>query len=454
MKRVLVITYYWPPSGGSGVQRWVKFAKYLPSEGWQPVIYTPENPELIAVDKTLGSEIPPEAEIVRTKIVEPYNAYRMLMGKDSSIDIKTFTQDTASGGETGASGGEVNPINAQKKSFKQKISLFIRGNFFIPDPRVMWVGPSVRFLKKYLREHPVDAIVTTGPPQSMHLIGLKLSEATGIPWVADFRDPWTKMFYFKHLGLCSWAEKKHHELERRVLDGATRVVAVSPLVKEDFEKMTGTPVELITNGFDESDFCEEIVPDGFFNITHTGLFAADGNPETLWKVLADKCAEDSSFRDALRLRLVGKTDSAITESIRQAGLGDNLVDLGYRDHRTAVREQKNASLLILPLRKEPEYRAVLPGKLFEYLASRRPILGIGQTDGAMARIIGDTGSGVVCDWDQERKIRACIDFCWDEFRQGELDDNSSDISEYTRRGLTHRYASLLDEITTEKNNHK
>ena len=454
MKRVLVITYYWPPSGGSGVQRWVKFAKYLPSEGWQPVIYTPENPELIAVDKTLGSEIPPEAEIVRTKIVEPYNAYRMLMGKDSSIDIKTFTQDTASGGETGASGGEVNPINAQKKSFKQKISLFIRGNFFIPDPRVMWVGPSVRFLKKYLREHPVDAIVTTGPPQSMHLIGLKLSGATGIPWVADFRDPWTKMFYFKHLGLCSWAEKKHHELERRVLDGATRVVAVSPLVKEDFEKMTGTPVELITNGFDESDFSEEIVPDGFFNITHTGLFAADGNPETLWKVLADKCAEDSSFRDALRLRLVGKTDSAITESIRQAGLGDNLVDLGYRDHRTAVREQKNASLLILPLRKEPEYRAVLPGKLFEYLASRRPILGIGQTDGAMARIIGDTGSGVVCDWDQESKIRACIDFCWDEFRQGELDDNSSDISEYTRRGLTHRYASLLDEITTEKNNHK
>ena len=224
--------------------------------------------------------------------------------------------------------------------------------------------------------------------------------------------------------------------------------------REDFEKMTGTPVELITNGFDESDFSEEIVPDGFFNITHTGLFAADGNPETLWKVLADKCAEDSSFRDALRLRLVGKTDSAITESIRQAGLGDNLVDLGYRDHRTAVREQKNASLLILPLRKEPEYRAVLPGKLFEYLASRRPILGIGQTDGAMARIIGNTGSGVVYDWDQESKIRACIDFCWDEFRQGELDDNSSDISEYTRRGLTHRYASLLDEITTEKNNHK
>ena len=447
MKRVLIVTYYWPPSGGSGVQRWVKFAKYLPAAGWQPVVYTPENPELTTVDRTLAAEIPPEAEVVKNHIFEPYGIYRKLMGKGSTTDLKTLTA-------ANAVKDEVNPINGQKKNWKQKLSLFIRGNFFIPDPRVMWVRPSVRFLKKYLEEHPVDAIVTTGPPQSMHLIGLRLSQATGIPWVADFRDPWTKMFYFKHLGLCSWAEKKHHELERRVLDGATRVVAVSPLVKEDFEKMTGTPVELITNGFDESDFGEEIVPDGFFNITHTGLFAADGNPETLWKVLADKCAEDSSFRDALRLRLVGKTDSAITESIRQAGLGDNLVDLGYRDHRTAVREQKNASLLILPLRKEPEYRAVLPGKLFEYLASRRPILGIGQTDGAMARIIGNTGSGVVYDWDQESKIRACIDFCWDEFRQGELDDNSSDISEYTRRGLTHRYASLLDEITTEKNNHK
>ncbi|MGN1214812.1 MAG: glycosyltransferase [Candidatus Cryptobacteroides sp.] len=443
MKRVLVITYYWPPSGGSGVQRWVKFAKYLPSEGWQPVIYTPENPELTAVDKTLGSEIPPEAEIVKTRIIEPYNAYRLLMGKDSTTDLKTLT-------DANSSDGEVNPINGQQKSFKQKLSLFIRGNFFIPDPRVMWVGPSVRFLKKYLREHPVDAIVTTGPPQSMHLIGLKLSRETGLPWVADFRDPWTKMFYFKHLGLSSWAEKKHRALEQEVLDNATRIVAVSPMVKEDFEKVTSTPVELITNGFDESDFRGEVVPDGYFNITHTGLFASDGNPQTLWKVLAAKCSEDPSFKEALRLRLAGKTDREILESIRKAGLEDNLVNLGYRDHKTAVTEQKNATLLILPLRKEPEYRAVLPGKLFEYLASRRPILGIGQTDGAMAGVISRTGSGVVYDWNQERQIRTCIDCYWDDFRAGEIQDNYSDINEYSRAHLTHRYAALLEEITSEK----
>lgn len=440
MKRVLIVTYYWPPSGGSGVQRWVKFVKYLPMVGWQPVVYTPENPELTTIDKTLAAEIPPETEVVKSHIFEPYGIYRKLMGSGSSTDLKTLTAS-----DTGK--GEVNPINGQKKSWKQRLSLFIRGNLFIPDPRVMWVRPSVRFLKRYLEEHPVDAIVTTGPPQSMHLIGLRLSKETGLPWVADFRDPWTKMFYFKHLGLTPWAEKKHRRLEQSVLDGATRVIAVSPLVQDEFKAMTKTPVELITNGYDEEDFEKDVELDENFNITHTGLFASDGNPETLWKILARKCEEDEEFRKSLRIRLVGKTDKEITDSIEAAGLGGNLKDFGYQSHETAVREQLNASILILPLRKEPEYRAVLPGKLFEYLASHRPILGIGQTDGVMAHVVEETGSGVVCDWDDEEKIRSWIDSCWEKFKNDDLKDNTSDISRFTRRNLTERLAELLNQIT-------
>ena len=417
----------------------MKFAKYLPQNGWQPVVYTPENPELTTIDKTLGAEIPPEAEIVRRHITEPYGIYRKLMGKGSSTDLKVLTA-------AGSGKDEVNPINGGRKSWKQKLSLFIRGNFFIPDPRVMWLRPSVAFLKRYLKEHPVDAIVSTGPPQSMHLIGLALSRATGIPWVADFRDPWTKMFYFKHLGLTKRSERKHHRLEKAVLDGATRVIAVSPMVQEEFKAMTATPVELITNGFDEDDFTGPFERDEYFNITHTGLFAADGNPLVLWKVLAEKCRSDAEFRRSLRIRLVGKTDKEIVDSIVEAGLADNLKDFGYQPHDVAVKEQKNASVLLLPLRQEPEYRAVLPGKLFEYLASRRPILGIGQTDGAMAGIVRDTGSGIVCDWNEEKKIRAYIDFCWDEFKKDELKDNSSDISMYSRRRLTKRLAALLNEV--------
>jgi hypothetical protein len=428
MKRVLIITYYWPPMGGSGVQRWVKFSKYLPSFGWQPVIYTPENPEISLVDKTLLNDIPKEAEIIKRHITEPYGIYRKVMG------IKSVK------------GTEVNPIHGGPKTFKEKVSLFIRGNFFIPDPRVMWRRPSVRFLKKYLKDHPVDVIVTTGPPQSMHLIGLDLHKATGIPWIVDFRDPWTKMYYYKHLELLKRSDRIQHSMEKEVLDNATSIIAVSPDVQKDFQAMTQTPVELITNGFDENDFDKNFERDENFNVTHTGLFASAGNPEVLWRVLGDKCATNEEFRRALKIRLVGKTDKEILDSIESNGMKGNLMDFGYRNHETAIKEQHNASILILPLRKEPEYGAALPGKLFEYVASRRPILGIGQPDGAMARILSDTKSGVVFDWNDDKNIKAWVDMCWDEFTNDELKDNESDISRYSRRSLTKNLVELMESI--------
>ncbi len=430
MKKVLIITYYWPPSGGSGVQRWVKFCKYLPQYGWQPVVYTPENPEMTARDTSLEEDIPKEAIVLKRHITEFYSLYRRLMGR-------------------GNAAAEVNPINSRKKTLKQKLMLMLRGNLFIPDPRVTWVRPSVKFLVKYLRDNPVDVIVSTGPPHSMHLIAEKVAAKTGIPWVADFRDPWTRMFYFKHLHLCKWAERRHIRLEKSVLDSASAVVAVSPLVQEEFQTMTETPVELITNGFDAEDFEQIVEPDGYFNVTHTGLFASDGNPEVLWKTLADKCGEDPEFRKLLRIRLVGKTDPEILCSIKASGLESNLIDLGYQSHTVAVREQKNASLLILPLRKEPEYRAVLPGKLFEYLASMNPILGIGQTDGAMARIVNETGAGVVFDWNDPESVASFINLCWNDFNAGqEADPARADlISRYSRKAVAARMAELLENVS-------
>jgi len=440
MKRVLVITYYWPPTGGSGVQRWVKFARYLPSEGWQPVIYTPENPEQLAVDHSLEKEIPEEAEIIKTHITEPYELY------------KKFLRGSGHGKEA----VEVNPVNARNKSFAQKAAMWVRGNFFRPDPRCMWIRPSVKYLKKYLEEHPVDLIVSTGPPQSMHLIGRRLAKETGLPWIADFRDPWTKIFYFKHLSMTRATEKWHHRMEKKVLDEATAVVAVSPLVQKDFQQVTKTPVVLITNGFDENDYPDMNVSEMSgghekdFTITHTGLFAADGNPTVLWDVLADKCRKDSEFRNRLKIRLVGKTDIQIIGTIEDAGLKDNLIDLGYQPHEVAVDEQRKASLLILPLRKEPEYKAVLPGKLFEYIASRRPVLGIGQPDGAMAMIMDSTKTGTVLDWNDREAVDRFIDRCWCDHCKGTLTVEGADISQFTRRNLTRRMAELFDRIVSGK----
>ena len=436
MKRVLIITYYWPPTGGSGVQRWVKFAKYLPSEGWQPVIYTPENPEQLAVDHSLEKEIPSEAEIIKTHITEPYELYKKFLHKSG------HSKEVV----------EVNPVNAQNKSLAQKAAMWIRGNFFRPDPRCLWIGPSVRYLKKYLEENPVDLIVSTGPPQSMHMIGLKLAKETGLPWIADFRDPWTKIFYFKHLSMTRATEKWHHRMERKVLDNATAVVAVSPLVQQEFQAMTQTPVELITNGYDECDFPHgkdkgaEGGPDKDFVITHTGLFAADGNPTVLWDVLSEKCAKDEDFRKHLKIKLVGKTDIQIIKSLEDAGLKANLIDMGYQPHNIAIEEQRTASLLILPLRKEPEYKAVLPGKLFEYLASWRPVLGIGQPDGAMSMILNTTKTGVVLDWNDKNSIGRFIDLCWSNHLKGNLTVDDADISQFTRRNLTRRMAELFEKI--------
>ena len=418
------------------MQRWVKFSKYLPQFGWQPVIYTPENPETLAADNSLADEISPDTEVVRRRITEPYRLYRRLLGNKSSKD----------GGSD-----EVNPVNSGKKTFMQKLSVFARGNFFIPDPRCMWIRPSVRFLKKYLRDNPVDLIVSTGPPHSMHLIGLKLSRATGLPWIADFRDPWTKMFYFKHLNLSKWAARRHAELERQVLDGASAVVAVSPPVQKDFAAMTSSRVELVTNGFDETDFSDSPgEPDGFFNITHTGLFASDGNPLVLWKALADKCREDGEFGERLRIRLAGKTDTEIISSIEEAGLGGRMTDCGYLPHKEAVREQRNASLLILPLRREPEYAAVLPGKLFEYIASGRPVLGIGQTDGAMASVLAAAGAGTVAEWEDEKAVSAYVSECWEKFKAGTLRTEARDTGRFSRRALAEGMAAIMDSLTEKQ----
>ena len=437
MKRVLIISYYWPPTGGSGVQRWVKFAKYLPSEGWQPVIYTPENPEQLAIDESLAAEIPAEVKVIKKRIVEPYEIYKKLLRKSGHSKEAV----------------EVNPVNAQNKSFLQKVAMWVRGNLFRPDPRCMWIGPSVRFLKKYLKEHPVDLIVSTGPPQSMHLIGRRLALETGLPWIADFRDPWTKIFYFKHLSMTHSTERWHKKMEMKVLDDASVVVAVSPLVQQEFQAMTSTRVELITNGFDECDFaaepCHEAEggSDNEFCITHTGLFAADGNPTVLWEVLAEKCASDNAFRKALKIKLIGKTDESILTALNEAGLSECVKNIGYLPHSEAVEQQRNASLLILPLRKEPEYKAVLPGKLFEYLASRRPVLGIGQKDGAMAMILNETKTGVVLDWEDREAIACHIDSCWEKHLAGKLVTDGADISQFTRRSLTRRMAQLFDSLT-------
>ena len=439
MNRVLIITYYWPPTAGSGVQRWLKMSKYLPQYGWQPVIYTPENPEAGMTDESLLRDIAPEAEVIKRPILEPYAVFNALTGNKGK-----------NSGKASAGSGAVNPINAVgHKSPLMRLSLWLRANVFVPDPRFLWIRPSVRFLKQYLREHPVDAIVSTGPPHSMHLIARALHRSTGIPWTADFRDPWTRIFYFKHLPLTRRSRKRYAAMELSVLREADHVVAVTDNMVRDFLDELGPGQQdkgkfhVIENGYDEADFTgitAAELPAGF-NLVHTGLFSAEGNPRRLWKVLAELCRDLPGFGRDLHLTFAGKTDPEILAAVREAGLGDRLTDRGYIPHHEANRLQKAADLLLLPLREEPEAAGILTGKYFEYLAAGRPIAAFGPHGSILERSLAATRTGRIFDWEEEAPLKEYLTALYTRTLTFSPDPGA--ISAYTRRSLAGRYAEIL-----------
>lgn len=443
MKRALIITYYWPPSGGSGVQRWLKFAKYLTQYGWEPVIYTPENPEANTTDEALLKDIAPGTEVIKTKIWEPYSFYKALFGGK---------RNTSDGGKH----IKANIIGSENKSFTHKLSLFVRGNFFIPDPRCWWIRPSIKYLVEYLKEHPVDVIVSTGPPHSMHLIAKGVSKATGIRWIADFRDPWTEIFYFKHLNLSNWAYRRHRKLEQGVLDCADVVSVVTKKMQADFAARTATPVRVVTNGFDHEDFLPASrVPDDIrgsgenrFQLVHTGIFVDNGNPHHLWEVLGEKAAAEPQFKKDLQIRLMGQVDDSILQGIAKAGLEDNLGNMGYRPHTEVVQWQQQAQVLLLPLRKEPEAAAILTGKFFEYLASGREILAFGPTCGDLAKALQETGSGTIVDFEDKEATRREIDRLYEKYLEGnnhrEEKTLSPAVMKYSRKYLTGEMVKLFE----------
>ncbi|MEM6265199.1 MAG: glycosyltransferase, partial [Bacteroidota bacterium] len=321
MKRVLIIAYYWPPSGGGGVQRWLKFTRYLPEFGWQPIVYTPENANYPDIDPSLEAEVNPDVQVIRYPIWEPYALYQKFQGKKKDEQVNPgFFEDR------------------QKQSVTKKLSIWIRGNLFIPDARKFWIKPSVKFLVNYLKEHPVDVIVSTGTPHSMHVIGQKVHQKTGIPWVADFRDPWTGIEFYDQLMLTSWADRKHRQLEKSVVQGADALTTVSWHWAEDFQKMGAKHVKVLTNGFDEANFQHEPPPKfPQFTLAHLGTFAGDRNPETLWKVLAELRNSSPDFKKDFRLLLAGKTDADIFRALDQYGLLEVTEDKGYLPHEEAIK---------------------------------------------------------------------------------------------------------------------
>ena len=435
MKKVLVITYYWPPSGGSGVQRWLKTSKYLPQSGWEPVIYTPENPDVNSVDESLLKDVSADLRVIKRKIREPYAAYKFLTGKKKGEHL------------------QANIVSSEKKGFVQKLSAHIRANWFIPDPRCWWIGPSVKYLSKLIEGgERFDAVISTGPPHSMHLIAREIHKVFNIPWIADFRDPWTRIFYFKHLGLSAKSLRKHKELEHSVIAEADRVTVVSSQMKTEFSQgefeTFKDKVEIIPNGYDPEDFDSvEKAPDaeGKFVVAHTGLMPESANPDKLWKVLGDMAKSDKDLKEKLMVVTMGQTDGSVKKDIAENGLSDNFKDLGYVPHAQSVAWQKRADILLLPLRKEEESKAILTGKFFEYLASGNSILAFGPTDGDLAHSLKETGSGIICEFDDENSIKEA--FVKLQKPNSPTQKQIENRQKYSRKAGAESFAKLLDQIT-------
>ena len=423
-EKLLVITYYWPPAGGPGVQRWLKFVKYLPDFGVQPIVYVPENPTYPIVDENLVKEVSGQAIILKHKIFEPYQL--------ASFLSKNKTKKISSG---------IIP-NKKKQSFLDKVFLWIRGNLFIPDARVYWVKPSVAFLEKYILENNIDTIVTSGPPHSLHLIGLELKQKFNVKWFADFRDPWTTIGYHKSLRLSNYAAKKHKSMEHQVLNAADTIIVTSNTTKTEFEAITTKPIAVITNGYDTENVVKEPL-DTKFSLAHIGSFLSERNPQLLWECLVELINEVPSFKSHLEIKLIGAVSQEVLETISQFELNSYLNNLGYVSHSEAIVHQRKSQVLLLIEINSEDTKSIIPGKLFEYMVSGRPIVAIGPKGSDFAEIITSTNTGVFFDYSDKMKLKTVLLAYYNQFLEGKLQSNAVGLQQYSRKSLTEKLVELI-----------
>lgn len=422
-KKVLIIAYYWPPAGGPGVQRWLKFVKYLPGFNIQPIVYHPSNANYPIIDDTLQTQVSKDTIIISQHIKEPYKIAQLFSKKSKTISKGIIAEK-------------------EKQSLIERLMLYVRGNFFIPDARKNWVKPSVRYLSTYIKDYNIDTVITTGPPHSLHLIGLKLKEKLDVNWIADFRDPWTTIGYHKQLKLTTVAKDKHKALEKTVLNTANHILVTSPSTKTEFEDITNKPITVITNGYDIEKVKVERL-DKKFTLSHIGSLLSKRNPEILWQALQELIKEDVDFAANFQLNLIGEVGVEILNSIKNKNLTKYLNNVGYVSHKEAVRFQKKSQVLLLIEINSEDTKAIIPGKLFEYMVANRPILAIGPKGADIQSIITKTNTGQFFDYSEYGALKAVIKQHFEAFKNENLQVNPIGLEQYSRKNLTKTLSELL-----------
>jgi glycosyltransferase involved in cell wall biosynthesis len=418
--KVLIITYYWPPAGGSGVQRWLKFVKYLQEFDIEPIVYTVDNANYPKEDISLLNEVPENIEILKQPIWEPTD---LLFWKKKNQKKRGIS-------------------NVSKGGFLS----FLRGNFFIPDPKIFWVKSSVKYLQKYLDSNKIDVIISTGPPHSMHLIAQKLHQNNNLKWIADFRDPWSNLYYNNDFNQLIFAKKKNIKLEESVLKNADCILTVSNSLKKEFLTRANR-VEVITNGFDDEVLKPNSIPlDKQFSISYIGLLPKQSNPKILFKVLKEICEQNKDFKKDLKLNFIGDISDEIKRELQHNHLIEISSFIGYVAHQKAIDFQNKAQVLLLLIPNVENPEGILTGKLFEYLTAKRPILAIGPENGDLAAILEDTKAGVVVGFNNEEYLKFKILELYQQYKDNSLVVKSKNIKKYHRKELTKQLASIIKNL--------
>ena len=395
----------------------------MPQFGIEPIVYTVKNAKYPILDNSLEKELPKNSTILKQPIFEPNNFIKSNAKKSTG-----FLQE--------------------KPSTTAKLMQYIRANYFIPDARKFWIKPSIKYLSNYLKNNPVDVIITTGPPHSVHLIGLALKKKFAIPWIADFRDPWTNIDYFHKLPLTKKAKKKHFQLEKEVLTNATKIIVVGKTMQEEFLSYNKNTI-VIENGYDDFTQNFQTEKDQKFSLLHIGLLNQDRNHITFWEALQELSEEIPKFKQDLEIKLIGKVCNEAINEIEKNNLTNNLILTDYIPHNEVVNYQKSAQVLVLFVNNTPNAKGIITGKIFEYLQAKRPILAIAPTNGDLAEIITNTQSGIVADFNDKQNIKKALLSYYLKYQKNTLNICPKNIEKYHRRELTKKLAEVIFSI-----NHK
>lgn len=429
MRKLLIFTYYWPPGSGPGVQRFVKFCKYLGELGWKPTVVTVRNGSYPSMDKSLEAEVPDDLKVFRTKTWEPFAVYNRLTGKKSN--------------EAG-----VGFIGMKKQpSLFQRLALYIRANYFIPDARKGWNRFAIAQGRSLIKKEHFDAVITTGPPHSSHLIGFRLKKEFNIPHFVDLRDPWTNVYYNRTFPRTNRTAHIDSELEEQVCKASDGLIVVSEGMKSEFQNYQPN-VRIIYNGYDEGDFsASHPVRNAKFTVSYIGNFKANQNVDVLWRSFSEILKSNSDFRRDLEICITGNCDATVEEALADFNLTEHTRIDEFVNHTEAVSRMISSDVLLFVIPNVRDNQLILTGKLFEYMASNRQMLSIGPVQGNAAKILSESDRGQMLDYEDETGIRKRIEQLYEDW-VGTADPivlrTNSRVTRFSRKNQTEELVSFLN----------